>query len=90
MTGVRYKNLHVVGGGANAAYLNQLTAASTGKTVLAGPTEATAIGNLMVQLIAKRWVLCESSDGSQHQCVYDAFEINNIRDRKIREPCTKD
>ena len=51
MTGVHYKKLHVVGGGANAGYLNRLTAASTGKTVLAGPTEATAIGNLMVQMI---------------------------------------
>lgn len=77
MTGVRYKNLHVVGGGANAAYLNQLTAASTGKTVLAGPTEATAIGNLMVQLMAKG-VLADLE--AARQCVYDSFEI------KIYEP----
>lgn len=51
MTGVRYDTIHVVGGGANAAYLNELTAGYTGRTVLAGPTEATAIGNIMVQMM---------------------------------------
>ncbi len=51
ITGIHYSCIHVVGGGANAGYLNQLTAAETGKVVLAGPTEATAIGNLMVQMI---------------------------------------
>ncbi|MDR1537390.1 MAG: rhamnulokinase [Clostridiales bacterium] len=44
--------IHVVGGGANAGYLNRLTAKYTGKTVIAGPVEATAIGNLAVQMAA--------------------------------------
>ena len=52
MTGVSYDCIHVVGGGANAQYLNELTAKRTGKTVYAGPTEATAIGNLTVQMLA--------------------------------------
>lgn len=52
MTGVSYGCIHVVGGGANAQYLNELTARETGKTVYAGPTEATAIGNLAVQMLA--------------------------------------
>lgn len=52
MTGVAYECIHVVGGGANAQYLNELTARETGKTVYAGPTEATAIGNLTVQMMA--------------------------------------
>ncbi len=51
ITGINYSSLHVVGGGANAGYLNQLTAAATGKRVLAGPTEATAVGNITVQMI---------------------------------------
>lgn len=51
LTGVRYDCIHIVGGGANADYLNRLTAEATGKTVYAGPTEATAIGNLAVQMI---------------------------------------
>ncbi len=42
---VTYPCINIVGGGANAAYLNELTAKATGKTVYAGPTEATAIGN---------------------------------------------
>lgn len=51
MTHVSYNGIHVVGGGANAQYLNELTAKKTGKTVYAGPTEATAIGNVTVQML---------------------------------------
>lgn len=52
LTGKHFNYIHVVGGGANASYLNKLTALATGKPVLAGPTEATAIGNLSAQMIA--------------------------------------
>lgn len=52
ISGVSYDRIHVVGGGANAEYLNQLTARTTGREVLAGPVEATAIGNLLAQMIA--------------------------------------
>ena len=41
--------LHVIGGGSLNKYLNQFTANSTGATVLAGPQECTAIGNIMLQ-----------------------------------------
>lgn len=51
VTGKTFDRIHVVGGGANAGYLNELTAKATGKTVLAGPTEATALGNLAVQMM---------------------------------------
>jgi len=47
-----YSRIHVVGGGALNAYLNQATADASGRPVLAGPVEATAAGNLMVQAIA--------------------------------------
>ncbi len=46
------ERIYIIGGGANAAYLNELTAKATGKEVYAGPTEATAIGNIMAQMIA--------------------------------------
>ena len=51
ITGKSYEAINIVGGGANADYLSQLTANATKKTVYAGPTEATAIGNLVSQMI---------------------------------------
>lgn len=51
ITGKRYDTIYVVGGGSNAVYLNQLTAKYTGRRVSAGPGEATAIGNVMVQML---------------------------------------
>ena len=41
--------LHIIGGGSLNKYLNQFTANSTGATVLSGPQEGTAIGNIMLQ-----------------------------------------
>lgn len=51
ITGKTYEAVNIVGGGANADYLSRLTANSTGKPVYAGPTEATAIGNLTAQML---------------------------------------
>ena len=51
LTGKKYTTIYVVGGGANAGYLNELTAKYTGKKVSAGPSEATAIGNIVVQML---------------------------------------
>ena len=49
LTGARAAVLHVVGGAARNALLNQLTADACGRRVVAGPVEATALGNLLVQ-----------------------------------------
>jgi len=43
--------IHIIGGGANNQLLNQMTSDATGIPVVAGPTEATVIGNALVQLI---------------------------------------
>ena len=51
ITGKKYSTIYVVGGGSNAGYLNELTARYTGKKVSAGPSEATAIGNVIVQML---------------------------------------
>ena len=49
-TGKRYDRLWIVGGGAKNQFLNNLTAEFTGKQVIALPIEATAIGNLKIQM----------------------------------------
>ena len=52
ITGRTYTSLNIVGGGSQDLYLNALTAEATGLEVFTGPVEGTAIGNLVVQMIA--------------------------------------
>ncbi|HJQ23093.1 MAG TPA: rhamnulokinase family protein [Blastocatellia bacterium] len=52
LTGRKVEGVQIVGGGSQNDYLNQATATATGKPVLAGPVEATVIGNVLVQAIA--------------------------------------
>ncbi|MFF0903335.1 UNVERIFIED_CONTAM: rhamnulokinase family protein [Kocuria sp. CPCC 205316] len=52
LSGRSIRTVHIVGGGSQNALLCQLTADRTGRTVHAGPVEATAIGNVLVQLRA--------------------------------------
>ena len=54
LTGRTIKKLHIVGGGSQSRLLNQFAADATGRQVLAGPVEATAIGNILVQAIADK------------------------------------
>lgn len=49
-TGKTYEKLYIVGGGAKNQFLNRLTEEATGKTVVALPIEATALGNLKIQM----------------------------------------
>ena len=70
LTGKKY--IHVVGGGANAATLEWLTAKETGMTVYAGPGEATAIGNIASQMIAAEELYDYKA---ARQCIFDSFEI---------------
>jgi rhamnulokinase len=52
LAGARVPGIHVVGGGSLNDHLNQATADACGRTVLAGPVEATATGNVLLQAIA--------------------------------------
>jgi sugar (pentulose or hexulose) kinase len=52
ITGRRFEQIRVVGGGARNRLLNQFTADATGRTVVAGPVEATALGNVAIQMLA--------------------------------------
>lgn len=53
-TGAQYEKLYIVGGGAKNRFLNRLTEEATGKQVIALPIEATALGNLKIQLEGKK------------------------------------
>jgi rhamnulokinase len=52
LTGQKLSRLHIVGGGSKNRLLNQFAADATGRTVITGPVEATAAGNLLVQAMA--------------------------------------
>ncbi len=52
LTGRRFETIHIVGGGTKDDFLSQFTANATGRRVTAGPIEATAMGNLLLQYAA--------------------------------------
>lgn len=52
LVGHTFEKLHIVGGGSRSHLLNQLAADATGLTVVTGPVEATAIGNILIQALA--------------------------------------
>jgi rhamnulokinase len=78
LVGRRLAPLHIVGGGARNDLLCQLAADATGRQVIAGPVEATAAGNVLMQAIAMGLV------GSLHelrQVVRGSFEIASYEPR---------
>lgn len=54
--GQRVETLHIVGGGSQNRLLNQLTADAVGRPVVAGPVEATAAGNVLMQMLALGYI----------------------------------
>ena len=67
--------IHIIGGGANNHFLNQLTADATGLLVIAGPTEATAIGNILIQAKALGYV---GSVNEIRQIIANSFGLVNF------------
>jgi len=65
------KTIHIVGGGIQNELLCELTAHATSRPVVAGPAEATAIGNLLIQALGLGWV--ESLEQIR-QVVIDSFD----------------
>lgn len=72
LTGKHYDRINIIGGGSNAGYLNELTAKYTGVAVHAGPNEATALGNILTQMLGAGEFkdLAEARD-----CIAKSFEI---------------
>ena len=74
-----FKRINIFGGGCQNNLLNQVVADVTGKEVLAGPVEATAIGNLVAQLIS----VGELKDlGQARQVIKESFDINIFKPNK--------
>jgi rhamnulokinase len=72
----RLEPIHIVGGGAQNRLLCQLTADATGRRVVAGPVEATAIGNIIVQGMAMGHIasLAEGRRVVRHSCDLTTYE----------------
>ncbi|MCS7160679.1 MAG: rhamnulokinase family protein [Gemmatales bacterium] len=76
LLGKRLNTIHIVGGGAQNRLLNQLTADCCNRLVLAGPVEATSIGNLLVQMLGLGWLnnLEEARTVVRHSFPMERFE----------------
>jgi rhamnulokinase len=79
LTGQRVEVIHIVGGGSQNALLNQFTADACNRPVLAGPVEATAIGNVLVQALGAG-VLGSLADA--REVVRRSFEIRTFSPRQ--------
>ncbi len=76
LTNRSIKRLHIVGGGSQSRLLNQFSANATGRTVLAGPVEATAIGNVLIQAIANGDI---ASLAELRQIVRNSFTVESYQ-----------
>ena len=76
LVGWQLEKLHIVGGGSRNALLNQLTADAANMEVVAGPTEATAYGNVLVQSIAAGEV---AGLAEARQIVRNSFDTESFK-----------
>ena len=76
VTGEKYETLNIIGGGSQNKLLNTMTKEYTGKKVIAGPAEGTAIGNLMMQMVG-----CGDIADVQagRQIIKNSFDINEVK-----------
>jgi rhamnulokinase len=79
LIGKRLEPLHIIGGGTRNRLLNQFTADAIGRTVVTGPVEATAIGNILMQAITLGQL---DSLGEARLLVRRSFEIEEYYPRK--------
>ena len=75
LTGQRLDVIHIVGGGSRNRLLNQLTADVTGRRVVAGPSEATAAGNALVQALGAGQL---GSHEELRQVVRESFAVEEF------------
>jgi sugar (pentulose or hexulose) kinase len=99
LTGQRINGVQIVGGGSRNDYLNQMTANATNLPVVAGPVEATVIGNVLVQGIAagrfssltegRQYVASKVEARRFTPCVSDALVQARQRYAQLEEQYTK-
>jgi rhamnulokinase len=78
VVGRTFEKLHIVGGGSRSQLLNQLAADATRLTVIAGPVEATAVGNVLIQALALGRV---KSTSHLRKIVMDSFSTQTFEPR---------
>ena len=76
LTGTAITEIRIVGGGSRNRLLNQFTADATGRTVVSGPVEASALGNIAMQMVATKAVasLSEARRIIEHSFPVERFE----------------
>ena len=79
LTGKHYPTIHMIGGGTKNKLLNQFTANATGRNIVAGPVEATAIGNILVQAVAMGEV---SSLAEGQMIVKNSFDVESYQPKE--------
>jgi len=79
LTGRKLEIIHIIGGGSRNVLLNQLTADVTGRTVIAGPAEATAAGNALTQAMGTGHV---GSLEELRAIIRNSFEVEEFRAEK--------
>ena len=92
LTGIRFEEIRVIGGGSKNRLLNQLTADATGRRVIAGPAEATALGNIAMQMLATGAVstLAAARDVIDRSCALERFEPRGTSDWDTHYPRFRD
>ncbi len=82
LKGQSIETLHIVGGGSKDSMLNQMSASAIGREVIAGPSEATSIGNLMMQVMASGEV---KGFGEMREVIRGSFSVKSYEPKDTEE-----
>ena len=75
-TGATFGSIHIIGGGSRDSLLNRLTAEATGKRIVTGPVEATAIGNMIMQMISAGEI---EDVAAARNIIRNSFDIQEVQ-----------
>ncbi|MBQ7408162.1 MAG: hypothetical protein IJW13_02670 [Clostridia bacterium] len=75
ITGKKYQTLNIIGGGSKNQLLNKLTKQKTGKRIITGPAEGTALGNLLMQMISAGQI---KNVHEGRKLIASSFDVNEV------------